>query len=502
MGITSTNYTSIGYVAHDGNGDVPASPEFQILPTTGGGPTSALTTAVSEVIRNDRQTDDLVLTDAEVSGDMNYELSYHPYKPLLISLLRDDSANGPADSYLTGITATESGSILGLADIEDTYGVGSYININGMSPSSVDGIYRVTGIGTDEITVTPPIPDDGTGGIAHKAVFRNASEAADLYCFRKRISCISAGSPVYSNFFYPGCSISMASFNFETGSILNGTVSVFGTIETPLEDTEIAGTDYASQSETEVAEYSIMNAVTSVAGISLAGLTSESCFQTMNLTIDNGTQGAKCIGTLGAVDVTDFTLNVTADITMYFCDLSVYNKFINSESFSVVLALRDGDGNGLVMTMPKCKFESLDVPIDGKDNFLTLTGGLRALRDPTDNYMIEFQFMDGSAVAAPLFESGAVEDATDTTMTVTFDSDVQVTDGTNMVIAGVASSPTVSAAVASGDILTLTMSAAVVDTDNPTLAYTAAGGNLLADGTGETPVANFGPETITNNVVA
>jgi len=387
MGTTSTNYTSIGY---ERDWDGITTPELQLLPTTGGGPILNLTTTVSEVIRSDRMIDDLIITDAEVNGDTNYELSYTPYKPILIDLLRD--SNTPTPVAVTSIVSDAATKTFASASILAVqWPVGSYFNVNDMTVTSMNGIYEVTVVVDGTITVAETLIDDAAAtGTANKISYINGAASIIPYLFRKRVSCDSTDS----NFFYPECAISSASFNFETGGILNGTVGVFGTTETALEDTELSGTAYENQTELAIPAYSIMNAVTSVANISLAGLTSDSCFQNMNITVDNGTQGAKCIGTLGAVDTADFTLNVTADITMYFCDQSVYKKFIAAESFSVALALRDGDGNGMVLKMPKCKFETLELPIDGKDNFLTLNGSLRALRDATDDYMFGIEFLD------------------------------------------------------------------------------------------------------------
>jgi len=44
--------------------------------------------------------------------------------------------------------------------------------------------------------------------------------------------------------------------------------------------------------------------------------------------------------------------------------------------------------------MPKCKFESLDTPIAGKDSFLMQSGSFKALRDATSNYMIKLTRID------------------------------------------------------------------------------------------------------------
>ena len=95
---TSSNYTQLAYIEEVTAGTTPATPTFQLLPTTGGSPVSNISTAVSEVIRADRQTDDLTVVDSSVSGDINYELSYAPYKPFLQALLQNDTTSSIAES--------------------------------------------------------------------------------------------------------------------------------------------------------------------------------------------------------------------------------------------------------------------------------------------------------------------------------------------------------------------------------------------------------------------
>jgi hypothetical protein len=46
------------------------------------------------------------------------------------------------------------------------------------------------------------------------------------------------------------------------------------------------------------------------------------------------------------------------------------------------------------MDFPKCKFETLEAPVPGKDEFLFANGTWRALRDATDDYMVQFTFID------------------------------------------------------------------------------------------------------------
>jgi len=386
MGITSTNFTSLGYEAEVTAGTTPATPAFDQLPTTGGSPQSNLTTAVSEVIRSDRMTDDLVLVDNEVSGSINYELSFDPFKPILESLLRKTVVTVTFSGQMVSVNTSSHFTTTDDFTSGTNLAIGQLVYIDSfVTNPTINGTYRVTSLASGVLGVYPAPPFDETvasGALIDSEVFVNGAEDMDTYTFCKRIEGIT--NTAY--FYYRGCAISGINMNFETGSILSGSFDIFGRTEEATES-EIASSTYPDSPA-----YTLMNAVSSVAEITLEGLATTAAFSTMNLNITNNTTAAKAIGTLGAVDVADFGFETTADIDMYFEDLIAYNKFIDSESFSVTFVVEDGDGNRIQVYMPKCKFETLEVPVDGKDNFLMLGGSFRALRDATLGYMIQMSF--------------------------------------------------------------------------------------------------------------
>lgn len=312
MAKATTNYTDLSYVVETVPGEIPASPQFQLLPTTGGALQLNITTEVSEVIRSDRQIDDLVPVDGDVTGDINFELSYGPWKPLIQEILRPDA--GPSDSI------------------------------------------------------------------------KNGSAAPTTYTFCKRIF---VGTDV-NYFYYTGCVLGGMTLDFQTGSRLTGTITILGREETATQ-TGIAGQDFI-----DVPEYAIMNSVNNIVSIVMAGLPAGTCFQSLNLTISNNSTGAKCIGIFGSSDIQDFSFDVNGSMETYFEDLVLYNKFINSESFSVAFELEDSLGNTMIFTMPKVKFEELSVPIPGKNQFLSMPGTIRALRDPVTGYTLKIDFAGGS----------------------------------------------------------------------------------------------------------
>ncbi len=150
----------------------------------------------------------------------------------------------------------------------------------------------------------------------------------------------------------------------------------------------------------EIPAYSIMNSVNSVGTIYLEGVSLGTCsFSSLDLVIDNQTEAAKSIGILGACATASYSLMVTGSVEVFFKDLTLYNKFKGSESFSVTIILDDNAsesviGNGIGINMQNCKFETLDTPISGKDAFLKQTGSFKALRDVTNDNMVKVSFID------------------------------------------------------------------------------------------------------------
>ena len=385
----STNYTELAYDAETVFGTYNGAPQFTILPTTGGSPVNNITTAVSEVIRSDRQTDDLVVVDGEISGDINYELSYAPYKAFMDSVLMNNAAARTIS--LTAVTnnGTIDNTIIGDTGIEAVCLVGDVIRLGSVADSTINGEYVIIASGTNQVTVYP-----ATGATAAlidltvdaTAIQVNGADPIDGYTIRKKAT--NAGSDYY--WYYRGCAINTMNFNFATGSILNGSLGIVGL-------TEETGTATlpGQVSDVSTPAYSIMNSVSSVGVIRIGGVSLGSCtFSSLDLTIDNQINAAKSIGTLGACDLAAFSLMVTGNTEVYFNNLDLYNKFLAATSFDITIIVTDGDGNSLGINIPKCKFETLDTPISGKDSFLMQSGTLKGLRDATGNYMVKITRID------------------------------------------------------------------------------------------------------------
>jgi len=112
---------------------------------------------------------------------------------------------------------------------------------------------------------------------------------------------------------------------------------------------------------------------------------------------------------------------------------------------------------------------------------------------------------DGAAgetpVPAPTIESASVSDAAPTLVVINFNSCVEVTSITGITVEVDTVAVSQVSVAASNDELTVTLTAAVVNGEAVTFTYSEAGGDVIACGAGNAPVADVTEFPVTNLVL-
>ena len=390
----TTNYSKLSWIEEIIPGETPANPTFQELPINSIGLVESITTSISERIRSDRMIDDLVIVDADVGGGNDYELSFKAYKPMIISLLQCNKvAIGiVAISGASDISADASGAFNStITDFTaSNVAVGMWLNVSGFVSAGNNGLHRITSVTANQIIVdiniSTLVTESAPASVDMEGeTYRNSNSPPENYTFKQEVQV--NGTPYYG--YYRGPQISEMTFDFETGSILTGAMTLVGRDAT-MQDSALPG-----ESISPVADYRVMNSVSNLA-INITGLPAGTVYETFNLAVNNNVNPKKGIGKLGAYGLGSFTNEVTAGVDMYFEDLTAYNYFKASTAFLSSFTLTDADGNIIIATIPACKFESLEMPVPGKDEFLMQTGSIRGVRDAITNCHIQFDFISAS----------------------------------------------------------------------------------------------------------
>lgn len=118
------------------------------------------TTVVSEEIRSDRQTSDLILVGGEAGGDTNFELSFGAFDLLIESALMSLYTSNKVNTGSTDIVSFAAGTVTLLAGEGDDYEVGQIVRLDALLTGDQGaGVYEITVIATDTLTLVPHTAD-------------------------------------------------------------------------------------------------------------------------------------------------------------------------------------------------------------------------------------------------------------------------------------------------------------------------------------------------------
>ena len=313
MSTASSNLAQIALIKETVFGQVPVSGNPQLMRFTGESFKFTITTETSQEIRSDRQITDMIQTDAEAGGDLNYEFSFSTYDTLIASAL----ANDWAGDVLTNGTQLDTYSIeQGFLDI------GQYI------------VHRGMGVNT-------------------------------------------------------------MSLDFSIGAIVTGSFGFMGANSERDTATQLPGTPVAQTSTP------VMDAASGFADLTVSGVAYPCGISRISLTTTNNLRAQKALGKLGACSMALGTFDVTGEISVYFSDGIMYDRFIKNEDVSLSWRAFDGQGNEYQFSIPRLRFSDGTVNAGGMDQDVELTLPFQALLSPA-GYTLQITRADGATLALPV----------------------------------------------------------------------------------------------------
>ena len=182
--------------------------------------------------------------------------------------------------------------------------------------------------------------------------------------------------PVYIPF--KGMMVNTFSLSFQPGEIVSGSFTFMGknagdAVETPLD---------SSVTDSESGE--IMNAFRDVGRISEGGsvIAGPSYIQGFSISATNNLREQKGVGVYGLAGVGIGDFEVTGDISVYFEEVSMYNKIVNNTatSFSVII----GKSNqAYIFQLPRVKLGAGTPQATSRNTDVVISSNFTALKDPT-----------------------------------------------------------------------------------------------------------------------
>lgn len=151
MSFATSNRTALRYVRETVFGTTPTTPAFKEIRYTGESLNYNIQNVTSNEIRSDRQTTDLVQVSADVSGDVNFELSQIAFEDLMEMALC-----GTWSAPTAGVSTLKNGTTLRSATLQKIFNdatAATYLNMLGCRIGSFDLDFQTGQILTGKFSV-------------------------------------------------------------------------------------------------------------------------------------------------------------------------------------------------------------------------------------------------------------------------------------------------------------------------------------------------------------
>lgn len=386
MSFASSNRTGLKRVKEVTWGVTPVSPVLSNIRYTGESLDDGITTEKSKEIRSDRMVADLIITDAAVSGDVNFELSYTSFDDLFESSFMSAWGNNVA---IVGVAADISTTAGGLSSATagkfSTVTVGAVVRLSGFTNPGNNGYFYVTAASALALTLDPPpaAVETPAGVLAHVTSAGRLRNGITEQSYT--IVEIFNDATTLTRRHFLGMRVKGFTLDMKTAALLTGKFSFIGKSANYTE-TAFGGETTAADTTTDV-----MNCVTNIQTIEFDGsvLGSPGAVMSLTLELDNGHRPQKGLGYLGNVGVVASQLSVKATASQYFESKDEADKFKAATSFRFAFVLVDNNGNAYVFTLPRCKYDTFKVNSSQLDTDVMAQTTFQALRDPITNCMVQ-----------------------------------------------------------------------------------------------------------------
>lgn len=355
-------------------GTTPATPTFTDIRHTGVTLALTKTNLSSEELYEDRQ----VRVDRhgvkQVGGDVNTELSYGTFDKFWESLMQSTFGTGET---VTDTTISAANSDNSLNDSNSGFGsfsAGDLISVSGFTGAS-------TTANTDMVIVSATSAKIVVSGVtliddaAGESVTITQYDTLLVGTTRKSFSGLRDFSDITTGryFLYTGLEVNALTLNATPDSIVTANWTFLGKDQT-TSDSGPSGSTIGTATTTDVFD--------SFSGTIQDNNADIAIVTAMDLTIENGLEARFVIGSNTTLLPTVGRAMISGNITVYFEDTALYNKFVNETSSSLNFSFNDAAGNKMRFYLPSIKYNGGQPDATGQ-GAITLSMPIKALYDVT-----------------------------------------------------------------------------------------------------------------------
>lgn len=367
---------SMRFVPEVTYGVTPATPVFDIIRHTGTTLGLSKEALQSEEIRDDRQIADFRHGARQVGGDISIELSYGSFDTILeATLLGTWVANTTTDSQSLSAAVGSFNRAAG-SFITDGFAVNDIVVSSGFTKAGNRGRFRITALTATAMTVTAlqgqtmevEAAAAGRQIDSLRAKLKAGTTRRSFTVERYFGDILTADKPFHR---FTGVEFNTLQLQINANAMITGTIGVIG--KDMLTDTVIV-TGATYNPATTTSPLDSFTGTLNENGTPIAVVTE------IQLNLDNGLDPRYVVGSKTTLRPSIGRSNCSGQITAYFENSLLLDKFINETESSILFNLPDGAGNNLKFTLPRIKYNGGQPDVQG-DGPITLSMPFQALLD-------------------------------------------------------------------------------------------------------------------------
>lgn len=388
--LADSNRVRLSYIKESVFGVAEADPVMQKLRLTSSDFAANKQTAVSDELRDDRQTGDLIETAFDSGGSFNIEMSLGgTYDDFIEGAMASTFSSAlPSTATTINVVATTKTITDGVtgahfANVE----VGQWVKLGGFVTAAIPNNtwFKVASItNTSEIVVEDPLAllEDATGTGVETAEGKTIINGTDKSSFMVE----QAFTDIEAYQLFLGQRVGTWGMNVESGAILTGSFSLQGT-EVQTDETDPAswlGTgSYANATTTPV-----LNATSNVGTIDKDGVALATAVQSLDVELDNALRNQSAIGSKFPIGIGYGRVTISGTVSAYFENMDLYDEMLNHTNVSMSFKFVDAEGNGMHLEFPRVKFAASAPSAPGIDQDVMEDLEWQAIVDSTGTFMM------------------------------------------------------------------------------------------------------------------
>lgn len=384
MPLASSSLVQVRYIKESVFGTTPVAGNPKNLRITGESLQYSLGKVSSDEINAYRAVTSMVATSAEASGSINAEMQFGEYDDLMAGVLQSTwgafGTNGIGVAFsatLTSTTITASAATTGTS-LFTLLKAGQWFTLGGTGTANDGKMFRVSKVTAPTstvITLDPGTP--ATVGGPYAATVLKVSRLSNGTT-QPSYTIERASTDTGEFFAYRGMTPSSLKVSISSGSLSTMEFAFMGRDAVAANATTLPGVPVASQA------FPIMSGVSGTAcalwakGAPLAG----TFVNSISLSYDNTLRAQSAICSLGSIGIGSGTINVTADLEVYFANgRAFYDEFLSNANMEIAFTTFDTQGNGYIFTLPQANISSYSLNAGGKDQDLMASISVTGLLD-------------------------------------------------------------------------------------------------------------------------